>query len=720
VRAAKLQLGDRFHGPGTPIGLAIPACAAIVLLHWFDAEGLTGIVRALPIVGSILIVGLIGQLFARTAFTMYGLVPRSQRARYALELALFRWSDPDLAGRPERHRVALAHLEVAQRSECTAELRARIDRLIRLITEENGEQADDIVGRELRSCIKSAPSHRGSPYLRRPLFPEYLTRRLPVVSATIVTAWSMFARGKPALEDAALWLTVFILVLNSLRLLSILEKRWRVHQRNCAFRTVFITDLPVDNLSNRASVEFYASVGHLLAIFVGAQDEEFHGLPWWGAETFAVSAANPTGAFEAFVDHADLVVVHTLDPTLAARVRQATLLPKERCLAVREDGATPSGFEWLDPMCFRLDPTSRIAQRDLHPARHQHFARIRPLFASYGSYFAISTVAVLFFSWRTAPLGVLLGLALLGFVFPVFLGPRRRAAVSSVELRVPKDLATSQALQPKKLQKALKRAALAASLLCWALALTRLDEHWWRSPWLWLLLVVMAQVSWPVIGAGLVAGVLQAVKWRLDWNFRIPIFRRNAFQFGYAHKAIVMTTCGRFGHVIVLQDSELGKTKTGYNEWREEAEGEWFQIFSEEKYALERALFLHDWRIQVAAELEVADFAVFDWAEEVTENMRWELEAALARLPGDRILVVYDGERDEGVPALVTSLNASSARPIRVLAATREHDDQYLWQSHDEFQKAFRETLASMLANLQLEPRPPRPPGPLSSLPLPS
>ena len=60
------------------------------------------------------------------------------------------------------------------------------------------------------------------------------------------------------------------------------------------------------------------------------------------------------------------------------------------------------------------------------------------------------------------------------------------------------------------------------------------------------------------------------------------------------------------------------------------------------------------------AELDAADVAVFDWAEEVTDNMRWELREAHQRLPGDRILVLYNPALRQGVEEFVRTLNVSS------------------------------------------------------------
>ena len=69
-------------------------------------------------------------------------------------------------------------------------------------------------------------------------------------------------------------------------------------------------------------------------------------------------------------------------------------------------------------------------------------------------------------------------------------------------------------------------------------------------------------------------------------------------------------------------------------------------------------------------ELDVADFAVFDWAEDITENMRWELMKTIDRFPCERILIVHNSLNRRAVEELLASpscfrlvrLHASSCR----------------------------------------------------------
>jgi hypothetical protein len=88
------------------------------------------------------------------------------------------------------------------------------------------------------------------------------------------------------------------------------------------------------------------------------------------------------------------------------------------------------------------------------------------------------------------------------------------------------------------------------------------------------------------------------------------------------------------------------------------------------------------------------DVAIFDWAEEVTDNMRWELHQAHQRLPGDRILVVYDPRSNQAVAEFVDLLNESNDRSIRTLELSRKRDDQYIWPNNGIFEKGFREEYA--------------------------
>jgi hypothetical protein len=62
----------------------------------------------------------------------------------------------------------------------------------------------------------------------------------------------------------------------------------------------------------------------------------------------------------------------------------------------------------------------------------------------------------------------------------------------------------------------------------------------------------------------LVSGSLFALKCSIDRNFCILVLRRNAVKYGYAHKAVVMATCGKYGQVIAIHDDALDQTDEGY------------------------------------------------------------------------------------------------------------------------------------------------------------
>jgi hypothetical protein len=262
----------------------------------------------------------------------------------------------------------------------------------------------------------------------------------------------------------------------------------------------------------------------------------------------------------------------------------------------------------------------------------------------------------------------------------------------------------SHRLVPQKLSRNLSIGAWVVLLLtCVPIPLAAGTD--WQTGFVCVAIAMV--LAWPVVHTGLVGGVLIALKWYLDWNFRIVIFRRNSRRFGYAHKSIVMATCGKYGQVLVIGDDSLERTDEDYGEWRESSQGPWLQVFSEMGNTLEPDAFLHNWQRQVIIELEIADFAIFDWAEDLTDNMRWELMMAAERLSNNRILIVYNDEIQQQVQELLATLSCSTPGSIERLMLSRKRDDQYIWPINDEFAGRFRNVLHQMMLQLSVEPRKP-------------
>jgi hypothetical protein len=103
--------------------------------------------------------------------------------------------------------------------------------------------------------------------------------------------------------------------------------------------------------------------------------------------------------------------------------------------------------------------------------------------------------------------------------------------------------------------------------------------------------------------------------------------------------------------------------------------------------------------------MQLADFAVFDWVDDVTDNMRWESAEALKHLPAQRILVVAKPDNESGAHLFLdTCLAPPESRPL-LLVAERDRDDKFTWSSHRKFDAAFSAALYDALAVLTPEPR---------------
>jgi hypothetical protein len=290
-------------------------------------------------------------------------------------------------------------------------------------------------------------------------------------------------------------------------------------------------------------------------------------------------------------------------------------------------------------------------------------------------------------------------LAAVGKAFPNQLGPLRRSTISRSTLRVPRSPAFSHRLVPPALETKLTIGFVLLALAAYSVVQPPVGFAWRPDEYLfWLKLYGVFMLVW-ALQIGLVSGALFVLKWSIDWNFRFLILRRNSRRYGYAHKASVMATCGKYGQVISIRDPTLDETDKDYGEGRESSLGLWFQIFSEIESTL-RPTLLHTWQRQVLLELEVTDFAVFDWIEEITSNMHWELRRAGERLPAHRILVIYSPENRVQIDDFFASCGGLFARRPHCLLLSRGPDDEYIWSDHEEFKR-----LHKALSALAEEPR---------------
>ena len=133
--------------------------------------------------------------------------------------------------------------------------------------------------------------------------------------------------------------------------------------------------------------------------------------------------------------------------------------------------------------------------------------------------------------------------------------------------------------------------------------------------------------------------------------------------------------------------------------------GAWFRIFSEINTMIRPVGILDTWKRRILMELEVSDFAVFDWIDEITENMQWELRSAAERLPAHRMLIICSPEKQQMMADAIASCGDSLNGTPHCLTASRGPDDEYIWADHDDFDKAFASHLHAALSALVAEPR---------------
>ena len=644
-------------------------------------------------------------------------LPRQLRARLELEKALFAWSVVRRSGTDADPVLRL--LRAASRDVRGTALSRQIDGIVHAITVGDAKPQDTKtwpdVDRELRAALDSVAPRPGERY---PLGGSWVLPPdcvLPI--SFIVAVMGVVLVPVPDTSNIvsphalAVGLAMFGLAYAAMRLAEVMS--FTVHEvvSQRTFRVVMVSDREQLNASGYLASELYADIAQLVLIYVDDKLSDVWLPAISGGYHVGVGKADVPDALAAFAGHADLIVLDSEDHALAASIKAETSLPASRYLALSRDGSVPSGYSWIEPMTLRIRPSDRrIRNRDVD----FYALGVMPG----GSIWRLSPSLVLaiaglfLFRHGGMVLAVLLWMVAVAKVLPELLGPRRRAKFSRSTLRIPAAPDFSRRLEPRAL--AFRLAAATALLTLAACALVRppvgLDwsnivSDWNDRQYTVLLKLWGVMLVYGALYMGFVSGVLLALKWWIDWDFRFLILRRNSRRHGFGHKAYVMATCGRFGQVISIRDDTLDQTDTHYGAGRESALGSWFPTFTEIDTTLRPITFVQTWQRQVLLELEVTDFAVFDWIDEITDNMRWELRSAAERLPAHRIMVVHSPDNQAEVDGFFASCGALfSERPL-CLMEPRDADDGYLWPDHRDFDQAFTDALHKALTALREEPR---------------
>lgn len=631
---------------------------------------------------------------------------RELRTQLALEMALFHWAVVEPS---DRNRTdAISSLRVARRAARGTALKDKIKH-IEDASASGNVLATQEVGQELRHVLKSMARNRSErlPLRRCTILPPECILPLSLGPSLAVVVLSGVAVNS-ILDGVLCWLVLSVLSYMAMRLAEVAS--WRVHDivSQRTFRILMVSTAPRLNALGGLAVDLYSRIGHLVLVFV---DDDV-GLVWGttgpGGYRICVPKAGLAAALDAFGCCADLVVLDSDDTGTAALVRSTVDLPASRYMALNANETVPPGYRWIEPMTLRISPSDRRAgMSDVEPYRlgvlpGQSFWR------KWLAHGLLCVGVVLLAVEGGTPLALLCGVAAVSQAFPDWLGQRHRSAISPATLRVPRAPEFSGRLEPKQVGWWLTAGAVLAVLVASALIQPPVGFDWEGQP---DYLTVMKGLAFfqlvLVLLVSLAGGALLSLKWFLDWNFRFLVLRRNSRRYGYAHKLVVMARCGKFGQVISLRDETFDQTDDDYGEWRESSLGSWFQIFSESANTLRPETFLHDWKRQFLLELDVTDFAVFDWVEEITDNMRWELECAGERLPGHRILIVHSPENQATVDDFLLSHAGLFRQRPHCLVYGRGPDDKFIWSNHAEFDRAFSDGLFGALAALTEEARPP-------------
>ena len=634
--------------------------------------------------------------------------PRQLRLRIELEDALFALQVITRAGGDPA--AVAERLGRIRRLARTGPWRARIvawqERLQR-----NEPQESASVSSELGAALREFATNAGSrmPLAHPAMLPGDVILRVSGEMAVYCALLGIVSPDVPLISVVTVLggLTIFSTALAALRFVRITSCKAHDIRSKARFRTIVVTDKrELSRLGAIAVTHLYAQIGHVVVICGEGEREGGHVPDAPGIYFLLGDIGTLTAALAAFAPHADLIVLDTLDEATARQVHADTALPPCRYLALSDDGSAPPCYRWIDLRTLLILPSDRRARTTVGDSYLWGNRRRRLPFVEL--YFFVCTASALLFLRldHGVPLALFFLISALGRVLPELFGPRRLGAICRATLRLPKAPEISRALDPRRLEWRL----WIATSLWWAASVAyfalRTGFHPDRKLDPTILTIFVAFYLLLFGGRSIVSSLLIVRKWSLDWNFRIVALRRNARKFGYGHKTFVLATCGKYGRVVVLYDYELDRTDDDYGEWRESSMGDWFATFSQIQQTLKPNNFLHSWQRQVLIELQVADFAVFDWIEEVTDHMRWELEHALGLLPARRVLIVCAPENSEGVTCFLDSRLAEGADRPLILIASRERDDQYIWGDHRAFDAAFKATLHDALTALTAEPRP--------------
>ena len=140
---------------------------------------------------------------------------------------------------------------------------------------------------------------------------------------------------------------------------------------------------------------------------------------------------------------------------------------------------------------------------------------------------------------------------------------------------------------------------------------------------------------------------LKIFKRFLNQQFTILVFRRFSEDFSELNKRLILPTLGAYGKILSINDKFLVDAKAGVNPDSEEIMNEYRNL----PYATDA-----NWKESINAYLRRVDVVVFQWNDLPTENMQWELQAAVLAIPENRIVFVCSVENADKIRQSITEI----------------------------------------------------------------
>jgi hypothetical protein len=632
--------------------------------------------------------------------------PREFIAQVIVERVTSNWlTSSDI---PEARSQLCALLDKAQKLTRNADFAARIAAARRAITQAAPPTDADYmaVGGALMSLLRWHAALTPRPRTIPSNWWQFACYRtnivdffLAVCSGALVwqASYLFLPSAGPAIwEPLARFLAIVLLVQALLGALTIVLSGILLYRSHARFRSLLVTPRPISDPLVRRAITSMARHGKLIAFLLDQPQPAIwpdYDLDSLGSDIMFAKATFIPTIVGSLVDHSDFLI---LDIDFSMAVEMLPMLealpPSRRGLLLGSDDAVPDGYTALNKADFADGAMLRRflwADRDGEAPDYGHTAHsyaANKLIYTASGIALLAGIALLSFQ-HLRVLGVyVLACGLLG-IYPMILGPRRRYRPLPPNLGKPKSPRISHLLTYYRSWTQWLYAA--GSFAGYGLIYSIYGRNFQGAE-----IIIGACLVLLVAGSLMLLhgfpGLLRALKWYLDWNFRIVILHRNLPDSSRLHKEVVMPLCGAYGQVIMISEGELAALHiSGGAKFAHE-------VLSEEFNTIRYDDHLEGWTDHIAREIARADFAVFDWRVEVSALMIWEFEQALAALPPSRIMVLYDFETENGVRQILAKMCGPAVGDVCILR---------LSEFIPPAERMLREALWRRLSELKAEPR---------------